>query len=805
MISVKNIDKYFNKNSRSEVHVLKDITTSFPNEGLVVLQGNSGSGKTTFLNVIGGLDTIDKGEIQFEEYGSKKFSQAVWNKIRTEDIGYIFQNYYLLPNISVFDNVAVSLKLIGIIDPQEIEKRVNYMLKTVGMYNFRKRKATQLSGGQKQRVAIARALVKNPRVVIADEPTGNLDSRNTVEIMNIIKKISLHRLVILVTHEKEIANFYGDHIITIKDGEIVSDIKNTPIETYDVEDHDIFYLKDFKHIQEAENITYYQDKDNVDLPNDVKISLIYRNDTLFLDVQGAIKKVKLVTKESGIQIKDESYKTQLKDDFLKTEFDLSILDHKSLAKRKGRVFSFTDSVKDSFLRIMRLSKVGKVMLAGFVIAGMITAVSVSVLGNTLYNKEVFVSQDVNYITFYKSRMNMTYEEIAQFKGDDETFFINPYTKTTMKISIPTSRSTRTTYDLNGSFDLLDHISESDIVFGRMPENKYEIVVDQKVYSNTNGLYSALTRYGVWHSSQLINEEVIVLDEVFTIVGISNSGLQKIYGDRSVLNLLSYSNRSYSSKFLSYELISDQVVVVNGRMPDEGEKELLVPNSWFGIIIPTYAFFNGGSYSYTGLKITGTYDESLIGFNNIPYIGHDVDIEYYLIKSFVGTLDIYTQNPRELVNEYLNAGYTANWPYDTSLIVAETSVQRLAPILYISVAIVLFSGLGIYYMMRSSMLSRIYSISVYRALGVKQSSIRNTFIIEIIMLTTISSLIGFLFGAYVIMSIQDKSTLQHLFYLNYRSILIGIVIIYLSNLFFGLLSIRSQIKKTPSQLLSQYDM
>ncbi|MBN2605353.1 MAG: ATP-binding cassette domain-containing protein, partial [Bacilli bacterium] len=734
-----------------------------------------------------------------------KFKQSVWNKIRTEEIGYIFQNYYLLPNLTVFENVAVSLKLIGIIDPKEIEERVHYMLKTTGMYNFRKRKASQLSGGQKQRVAIARALVKNPRVVIADEPTGNLDSKNTVEIMNIIKKISLQRLVILVTHEKDIANFYGDHIITIKDGEIISDVKNTPVDSYDVEDQDVFYLKDFKYKEEKDNIKYYQDKDSVNLPNDVKISLIYRNDTLFLDVQGAIKKVKLITKDSGIELKDESYQTQLKDDFLKTEFDMTILDHKTLSKRKGRVLSFTDNIKDSLLRIMRLGKVGKVMLAGFMLAGMITAVSVSVLGNSLYNKEVFVSQDINYITFYKNRMNMTYDEIEQFKGDDDSFFINPYTKETLKISIPTSRSSRTTYDLQGNYDLIDHISEEDIVYGRMPENKFEIVVDQKVYSNTNGIYSNLTQYGIWNSKQLLGEEVIVLDQTFVIVGISNSGLQKFYGDRSILNLLSYSNRSYSSKFLSYGLVSDQVVIVDGRLPEEGQREMIVPSSWFGLLIPTYGFFDNGSYNYSGIKVTGTYDESLVEFDNIPYIGYDVDIEYYLIKNFVGTLDIYTQDPQQLVNDYLNAGYTAKWPYETSILVAETSVQRLAPILYISVAIVLFSGLGIYYMMRSSMLSRIYSISVYRALGVKQSSIRNSFIIEIIMLTSISSLIGFLFGTYVIRSIQDRSALQHLFFLNYRSILIGIGVIYCSNLFFGLLSIRAQIKKTPSQLLSQYDM
>ena len=134
-----------------------------------------------------------------------------------------------MPNLSVFDNVAFVLKMIGIQDKNEIETRVNYILKQVGMYRFRKKRSTQLSGGQQQRVAIARALVKNPKVIIADEPTGNLDSKNTLEIMNIIKSISANKLVVLVTHEKELANFYGDRIIEIKDGKIINDDQNTTL------------------------------------------------------------------------------------------------------------------------------------------------------------------------------------------------------------------------------------------------------------------------------------------------------------------------------------------------------------------------------------------------------------------------------------------------------------------------------------------------------------------------------------------------------------------------------------------------
>lgn len=147
------------------------------------------------------------------------------DKIRNLNMGYIFQDYKLLENMSVYDNVALSLKMMGIKNKKEIQKRVNYVLEAVKMYRYRNRPAKMLSGGEKQRVAIARALVKNPSIVIADEPTGNLDSKNSLQVMNIIKAISKEKLVILVTHEVDLANFYASRIIELQDGKIVKVMK----------------------------------------------------------------------------------------------------------------------------------------------------------------------------------------------------------------------------------------------------------------------------------------------------------------------------------------------------------------------------------------------------------------------------------------------------------------------------------------------------------------------------------------------------------------------------------------------------
>jgi len=179
--------------------------------------GESGSGKTTLLNVIGGLDKVNNGNIYINGKKINKRLAYTVDKVRNLNVGYIFQDYKLIDNISVFENVAMALKMIGIKDKAEIKQKVECVLSIVKMDRYKNRPAAMLSGGERQRVAIARAIVKNPNIIIADEPTGNLDSKNSLEIMNIIKAISKEKLVILVTHETNLAKFYASRIIEIKD------------------------------------------------------------------------------------------------------------------------------------------------------------------------------------------------------------------------------------------------------------------------------------------------------------------------------------------------------------------------------------------------------------------------------------------------------------------------------------------------------------------------------------------------------------------------------------------------------------
>lgn len=176
MVKIERLNKYFNRRKPNQIHIINNISLELGQTGLIAILGPSGSGKTTLLNTIGGLDNVNKGKIFINGKKITKRSTFVKDKIRNANIGYIFQDYKLIDNMTVYNNIALSLRMIGIKNKNQIKKKVDYVLNSVNMYRHRNRPAKMLSGGEKQRVAIARAIVKNPNILLADEPTGILDN-----------------------------------------------------------------------------------------------------------------------------------------------------------------------------------------------------------------------------------------------------------------------------------------------------------------------------------------------------------------------------------------------------------------------------------------------------------------------------------------------------------------------------------------------------------------------------------------------------------------------------------------------------
>lgn len=317
MLQLQNVTKTY-KTKAGTVNALDGVSITFPATGLVFITGKSGCGKTTLLNVIGGLDGIDGGEILIQEKKFSTFSPTEYDSYRNTFIGFIFQEYNLLPEFTVEKNIKIAMELQGRkADEAEFEK----LLQDVEITELKHRTPAELSGGQRQRVAIARALVKEPRIIMADEPTGALDSGTGIQVLDTLKKLSKDKLVIVVSHDREFAEKYADRIIQLVDGKVAQDItfKETAIERNVSEQETTLVVRDGadlsdsekdvvakaikerKKIEIVENLSY-RDKEptgeiehTVDKPVSLKKSKMKLKSAAFLGVKSlAVKPFRLI-------------------------------------------------------------------------------------------------------------------------------------------------------------------------------------------------------------------------------------------------------------------------------------------------------------------------------------------------------------------------------------------------------------------------------------------------------------------------------------------------------------------------------
>ena len=221
MLEIRNLTKIYRSKTGEEVRALDNVSVTFPSQGMVFILGKSGSGKSTLLNIMGGLDSYDSGEFVIKGKSSQDFGGSDFDAYRNTFIGFIFQEYNVLDDFTVGANIGLALELQG---KKATDEAVNGILAQVDLLNYAKRKPNELSGGQKQRVAIARALVKEPEIIMADEPTGALDSNTGKQIFDTLKELSKTKLVLVVSHDRDFAERYADRIIELADGRIIEDV-----------------------------------------------------------------------------------------------------------------------------------------------------------------------------------------------------------------------------------------------------------------------------------------------------------------------------------------------------------------------------------------------------------------------------------------------------------------------------------------------------------------------------------------------------------------------------------------------------
>jgi len=819
MIKVNHINKSFGKNNR--IKVIKDLSLDFPEKGLVVLLGHSGSGKTTFLNILGGLETADEGNIEMFEKNIKLSSEKAWGNVRSKDIGYIFQNYHLIPKLTVYENVAMSLRILGYQDEKEIEKRVFYTLEAVGMLNFRGRLSTQLSGGQQQRVAIARAIVKNPKVILADEPTGNLDSKNTYEVMNIIQKIAEEKLVILVSHEKHLVKHYADRIIEVKDGIIINDYINEKTNYTFVDDNTI-YLKDLNDdakIQEEKwNVELFSDDDEPKVP--YKVTMIVRNKTLYLDVSGSIKNYKILNQDRTIQLNKEQLSSDVKMNHKGSDFDLSVLSHEGSGKRRRSFLSIGKAVKDSFLSLFNLSKKSKMMFFVFALMGFVIAIGIPFLMNVKSDRVMYVSDQENLINVrYIASSGANYRLLQAVKeADDDSFYINIYKRSTILFNSPNLLGENSVY-INADLGIHDHLSSNHLLYGKLPENKYEIAIDYSlILEDYTQSISQLKSVGIWDYEMIIGREVVNLylpDQPFIISAVVNSGAKRVYAAKEAMVFLGTND---DRRILAYEMfIDDPNFIVTGRLPKDynpnlGRYEVLIPKEFLSFYtdLETWDFESGehyqvdyqvyasGYYEYTGEK---KFSQTVL----LP--AEDVALRLFQYTTNQRNISIVSRNPERTMIAIgaLFSTSQIDWPYQNAANEGKVFLLGLQSFIILGILLVILSIACVYFMLKASMTSKIYEISVYRALGVKKYDIVKQYVVEILMTMTFSSLTFYLIATLLIRETQNLLIgSANYFLVSFEGVMIGVLLIYSIGLV-GLIPISRLLSKSPAQILSDYDI
>ena len=359
---------------------------------MIAIFGKSGCGKTTLLNVIGGLDGYASGSLTIEGRDIRKDT----DDIRNAYVGYIFQNYNLHKTQTCFDNVADALRLCGMTDKDEIEKRVSAALANVGMDKYKSRTPDTLSGGQQQRIAIARAIVKNPRIILADEPTGNLDEANTVMIMDLLKQISKDHLVLLVTHEANLVDYYCDKVIELSDGKVVSIKNNSAAGGFAAKDKNDIYLGELERseLQNANaEIEYYGDA-----PEDpIKLKIVNSGGKLYVQIN--TPKVHVLDEYSEVRLREGVYESVADKNGISEGIDMSKLPPVKGSKF-GRLFTLGSSLKSGYLSNFKKGKKGKKFLRRCMAMFAAVIVLMSAIFGSAFKDILTVQGAYNHNIFY---------------------------------------------------------------------------------------------------------------------------------------------------------------------------------------------------------------------------------------------------------------------------------------------------------------------------------------------------------------------------------------------------------------------
>lgn len=818
MIKLDNVNKYYNKGKANQIHVINNTTMTLPDRGIVCLLGPSGCGKTTLLNAIGGLDKVNSGKIYIDGKPITRFSTSRIDTIRNASIGYIFQNFNLLDNETVFENVAIALRMVGIRDSVTVDSRVRYCLEKVGIDQYRNKLAGSLSGGQRQRVAIARAIVKNPDIIIADEPTGNLDSANTLEIMNIIKTISKGKLVILVTHERSIAEFYSDHVAEMKDGKIVKAYSNDSSRYLDYQLENKIYLKDMPVSSEFRkddiDVKVYADDDR-----QADIKLVIRGNNLYIDTGGHLN---VVDETSNIEMIDDHYTAMDESYFDKADFNYTAYLPKNFKPKYTSIYRLSNMLAYGWKTIKGYKRIKKFLMIGFVFAAMFAFLAVSNVLGLLEVKPVdFRNTNGHYISISNAKKT---EDLMNVVSElKNTKYVVPG-DTRITITMPMDDYLQSGYaeeDLTVSLVQSNVLKKDQILYGKMPKDPHDVVLDKTVADEflRDDLGKSI---GLTSVRKFVDRRLTVPNlEDYKIVGIVDTQSPSLFVDESqMLYILTNGNEVdgdftmmgadegdaiedavKSGQVMDLDLTTNEIKVSKGKAPEKAYETILNIDHQDEVEIGSKV---NVKLAGKKLKVVGFYTSDNADDDTYYVTAETIKKDYISKKN---TFSVYAKNPKLLKVMLDEEGIpsSVNDEHDKAAYIHERKDQLLSALIVAGV-IMLISLIEMFLMLRSSFLSRIKEIGTLRAIGLKKRDIYRMFTGEILVMTFITAIPGIAIMYFVLgQLIKITYYLEGMYMVKPEVALITFAIVMVFNLLAGLIPVFVTMRKTPAQILARTDI
>ena len=778
MLQLKEIKKSY-KTGDFIQHALKGIDVQFRENEFVAILGPSGSGKTTMLNIIGGLDRYDSGDLIINGKSTKEFKDQDWDAYRNNFIGFVFQSYNLINHISVLENVEMGMTLSGL-NSKKRKKKALELLDKVGLKDHAHKKPNQLSGGQMQRVAIARALANNPKIIMADEPTGALDTKTSIQIMNLIKEIAKDRLVIMVTHNPELANNYASRIIEFKDGNLVSD--SNPIKEDEVIKNDIKIKRTSMNFLTALNLSF----------NNIITKWGRTLITAFASSIGIIGIALILSLSNGFDIQIDEFETNTLSSLpigitpqvanVESSRIESNKNSKKEDKEKGKYPDIDYMIPyDASVNLKtHINKIDKEYIDYIenIDQDLVSAISyyrmtnINLLADVNGKKQSISSSSINMSALPKNLGKNTYIK------DNYDLLAGKFSENKNEVVLVLDSKNRidtTLLDALGIDSKVKKVSYNELI-----GKEFKIVKNNDYYINLgNDTYIPNQNY-----EELYNNENNITIKIVGIIrgkkGNKLANIMTVMAENMGMNLVS--NIGYED-----ELISE--IVANNENSDIVKSQINNDNN---------CVFMGGA-PFENINLTKEMALTMLGANDLPMMVNIFTKDFDTKNDILNYLDEYN-NGKDEENQVIYMDYAANVSDLTSNIMNAVTYVLIA----FSAISLIVSSIMIGIITYISVLERTKEIGILRALGARKKDVTRVFNAETFIIGLTSGLLGIIIARLLLIPanaiLLELTDLENVARMNPYHALLLIIVSLILTLIGGFIPAIVASKKDPVEAL-----